>query len=215
TLDERALRVRREEAIPRVLLGLLETKADAALVGVDLEHLHVDLLAGRDDLAGMRVLLGPAHFRDVDQALDARLELNERAVISDIPARAREARVDRLLGLDALPRIRLQLLHAEADALRVRIDADDLHLHRVADIDDIARVIDAAPGHVGDVQQTVDAAEVDERAVVGDVLDHAVDDLTFAETGDDLGPLLGPRLLEHRAARDDDVAAAAVHLEDL
>jgi len=29
------------------------------------------------------------------------------------------------------------------------------------------------------VKQAVDAAEVDERTIVGDVLDDAVDDLTF------------------------------------
>ena len=76
-------------------------------------------------------------------------------------------------------------------------------------------MIDAAPGHVGDVQQAVDAAEIDEGAVVGDVLDEAVDDLALGEAGDDVGALLGARLFEHGAARDDDVAAAAVHLEDL
>jgi hypothetical protein len=36
-------------------------------------------------------------------------------------------------------------------------------------------MLDAAPGEIGDVQQAVDAAEVDERAVVGDVLDDALD----------------------------------------
>ncbi len=111
--------------------------------------------------------------------------------------------------------IGLQLLHAEADALRLRVDADDLHLDRVADVQDLGRMVDAAPSHVGDVQQAVDAAEVDERAVVGDVLDQAVDDLALGEAGDDVGALLGARLLEHGAARDDDVAAAAVHLQDL
>ena len=46
-------------------------------------------------------------------------------------------------------------------------------------------------------------------------LTTAVDDLALGQPGDDLGALLGARLLEHRAAGDDDVAAAAVHLEDL
>src|SRR5690606_12683235 len=128
---------------------------------------------------------------------------------------ASEARADRILGLDALPRIGLELLHAAADALRLRVDADDLHLHGVADVDDVARMIDTAPRHVGHVQQTVDAAEIDERTVVGDVLDEAVDDLAFLEAGDDVGTLLGPRLFEHGAARHDDVAAAAIHLQDL
>ena len=76
-------------------------------------------------------------------------------------------------------------------------------------------MVDAAPRHVGDMQQAVDAAEVDERAVVGDVLDHALDHLAFFEVLDDLGALLGAALLEHGAARHHDVAAAAIHLEDL
>ncbi len=122
---------------------------------------------------------------------------------------------DGILGLDAGPRIGLQLLHAETDALRLGVDAHDLHLDRVADVDDLARVVDALPGHVGDVQEAVDAAEIDEGAVVGDVLDEALDHLALGQLGHDLGALLGARRLQDLAARDDDVAAAAVHLQDL
>ena len=73
----------------------------------------------------------------------------------------------------------------------------------------------APPRHVGDVQQPVDAAEIDEGAVFGDVLDHAVNDVALGELADDLGALLGAGFLENRAARDHDVAAAPVHLENL
>ena len=52
-------------------------------------------------------------------------------------------------------------------------------------------------------------------AVVGEVLHRAVDDLPLGEVGDDLVALLGPALLEHGAAGDDDVAAAPVHFQDL
>ena len=88
-------------------------------------------------------------------------------------------------------------------------------LHRLADGEHLGRMVDAAPGDVGDMQQAVDAAEIDERAVIGDVLDHAVDHLALFEVGDDLVALLGAALFEHGAARHDDIAAAAVHLEDL
>ena len=111
--------------------------------------------------------------------------------------------------------IALELLHAEADALGVAVDADDLHLHRVADVDHLARVADALVADVGDVEQAVDAAEIDERAVIGDVLDDAVDDLAFGERLDQARALLGAGLFEDGAARDDDIAAAAVHLQDL
>ena len=122
---------------------------------------------------------------------------------------------DRILELDALPGIGLELLHAERDALGLAVEADHLDLHGLADAQDLGRMVDAAPGDVGDVQQAIEAAEVDEGAVVGDVLDHAAQHLAFLEGGEQLVALLGAQLLEHRPARDHDVAAAAVHLEDL
>ncbi len=182
---------------------------------IDVQHLDFDFLAGRDDLAGMDVLLGPAHFGDMDQAFDARLQLDEGAVIGDVGDAALEARIGRVFELDAFPRIGFELLHAERDALRLGVEADDLHLHALADMQRFGRVIDAAPRDVGDVQQTVDAAEIDERAVIGDVLDDAVEDLAFLQRGDQLRARFGAALFEHGAARDDDVAARAIHLEDL
>ena len=122
---------------------------------------------------------------------------------------------DRELGLDALPRIVEQLLHAERDAVGLVVDLDDLDLHLLADIEHLGRMIDAAPGDIGDVQQAVDAAEVDERAVVGDVLDHAVDDLALFEVLHQFLALLGARLFQHGAAGDHDVAAAAIHFQNL
>src|SRR3546814_7637578 len=71
---------------------------------------------------------------------------------------------------DLFPRIAFELLHAEADALGVAVDADDLHVDRVTDVDDFARVVDALVAHVGDMEQAVDAAEVDKRTIIGDVL---------------------------------------------
>ena len=214
-LDRRAERMVLLEALPGIAQALLEAERDAALVRIDLEHHHLDLLAGRDDLARMDVLLGPAHLGDVDQTLDARLELDERAVVGDVGDPAGELGADRIFELDALPGIGLELLHAERDALGLAVEADHLDLDLLADAQHLGRVVDPAPGDVGDVEQAVEAAEVDEGAVVGDVLDHAGQHLALLEGRQQLVALLGARLLEHRAARDHDVAAAAVHLQDL
>ena len=151
----------------------------------------------------------------MDQAFDARLQFDERAVVGDVGDAAGEARIERILRLDALPRIVQQLLHAERNAVGLVVDLDDLDLDGLADGQNLGRVIDPAPGDVGDVQQAVDAAEVDERTVIGDVLDHAVDDLTLFEVLHQFLALFGAGLFENRAARHHDVAAAAIHLEDL
>lgn len=72
-----------------------------------------------------------------------------------------------------------------------------------------------APGHVGDVQQAVDAAQVHERAVIGDVLDHALDHGTFVQGLEQLLALFAHAGFQHLAARQHDVVALAVELDDL
>src|ERR1700748_1019989 len=169
-LDRGADREFLDEHFPGVTHGLLEAERNPALDRIDLENLHFDFLRGRNDLAGMHILLGPRHFRDVDQAFDARLQFDERAVVGDVGDTAGESRVERILRLDALPRIVQQLLHAERNAVGLVVDLDDLDLDGLADGEHLGRVIDPAPGDIGDVEQAVDAAEADDRTVVGDVL---------------------------------------------
>ena len=72
-----------------------------------------------------------------------------------------------------------------------------------------------APGELGDVDQAVDALEVDEGAEVDDVGDLALDDLAGLEAAEDLLADLLALLLEDGAAREDDVVAAAVELDHL
>ncbi len=76
-------------------------------------------------------------------------------------------------------------------------------------------MVDATPCDVGDMQQTVDATEVHECTVVGDVLHYAFEHLAFFQVLDEFLALFGTSLLKHGTARDDDVAAALVHFEDL
>src|ERR1700733_6706467 len=183
------------KSLPWVLQRLLEPKRDAALGGVDLEHLNLDLLAGRDDLAGVDVLLGPGHFGDVDEALDAGLELDEGAVVGDVGDAALELLANAVTRLNVRPRIFLQLLHAERDAMGLVVDLDAAHVDLLADGQDFARMVDAPPGDVGHVQEAVDAAEIDASDRIWEVLDGAAADLALGEIGDDLVALLGAALL--------------------
>ena len=71
---------------------LLEAERDAALGRIDLEH-HARRLPGVVEriLPGWTFFLVQRHFGDVDQAFDARLQLDERAVVGDVGDAAREA----------------------------------------------------------------------------------------------------------------------------
>src|SRR5688500_5529968 len=76
-------------------------------------------------------------------------------------------------------------------------------------------MLDAAVRHVGDVEQSVHAAEVDECAEVRDVLDDALSHLVLLQILHQLVALPRPLLLEDHAARHDDVPPALVELDDL
>ena len=73
----------------------------------------------------------------------------------------------------------------------------------------------AAPGQVGEMKKTVDAAEIDEGAEIGDVLDDSFPFLPDFELGKKGLFLLFTFLLEDHTTRDDDVAAPLVELDDL
>src|SRR6185295_3393108 len=163
----------------------------------------------------MDVLLGPAHLRDMDEPFDAVFEFDEGTVVGDVGDPALDLGAQRIFGSDAFPGILVELLHAERDALRLGVGADDLDLHGLPDRQDVGGMIDALPGDVGDMQEAVDSAEIDERAVISDVLDDAVDDLALGKILYEFGALFGPGLFHDSPARHHDIAAAAVHFEDL
>ena len=214
TLDDGSGGITLGEVLPRILQELLHAERDAAVGGIDAEDNRVDLVAGLDQLGGVLEALGPGHLREMNEAFDSLLELNERAVVGDRENAAVDVCANGIALRGIEPRIRRELLEAERDALLVFVELEHLDLDLVADVDQIAGMGEASPAHVGDVEQAVDAAEVDERAVVGEVLDGAGEDGAFAEMlegGGALGVLL---FFEDLFAGDDDVAALLVELDD-
>src|SRR5262249_10252526 len=77
------------------------------------------------------------------------------------------------------------------------------------------RIGNAAPAHVGNVQEAVDAAQVDEGAELGNVFDDAFANLLRLEFGEELLLHLLALILDQLAPADDDIAAGLVDLEDL
>src|SRR5207249_10607865 len=182
---------------------------------VDFQYDGFNRFADRHDLRGVAHVARPAHLGDMDQALDPRLELDERAVVGDRDDLSLHASPDRILGRHVLPRIGLQLLQAEADALALPVDVEDFDFDLLADMHHLGRVRHPAVAHVGDVEQAVHPAQVDEGAEIGDVFYDALPrlaDLQLLHQDVALGLALG---FEQDAAAHHDVAAALVELDDL
>ena len=130
---------------------------------------------------------------------DPLFELHEGAVAHHVDHRAANLLADGELVFHVFPGAGRLLLQAQGDLFLLVVDVQDLHFDFLVDGDHLRGMVDAAPAHVGDVQQAVDAAQVDERAELGDVLDHALAELADFQLGQQLGLLLGP--LRSRSTR--------------
>ena len=150
----------------------------------------------------------------MDEAFDAGLDFDERAVGDEFRDDAFDVGADREPRLDVFPRVGLHLLEAERNALFLAVHVEDQNLDGLADLNHFARVVDPAPAHVRDVEQAVHAAEVDEDAEVGDVLDHALDDVADLDGLEELLALLGALGLDDLTAGEDDVLPLVVDFDD-
>ena len=76
-----------------------------------------------------------------------------------------------------------ELLGPEGDLLVLLVEVEDDDLDLLADLEQLRRVADLAPGHVRDVEEAFDAADVDEGAEARQGPDEALELLAFLESG--------------------------------
>jgi hypothetical protein len=151
----------------------------------------------------------------VHQAFDTLFDFDEGTVVGQVGDLAEQAGAGRVTAGNADPRIVAQLLHAQGNAVLFGVELEDLGGNFVTDVEHFARVTDAAPGQVGDVQQTIDAAQVDECAVVGDVLDDTLDGGAFLQVFHQLFAIGVSGGFQDGTAGQHDVVALAVELDNL
>ena len=149
------------------------------------------------------------------QAFHAFLDLREAAVVGEVGDLGAHLAAFRIALGDIDPGILAQLLHAQADPVLVPVELEHAHRDFIPHFNHFVGVADATPGHVGDVQQPIHAAQIDEGAVVGEVLDHALQIQALFQGGQQRLPLLAIFLFQHRAPGDHHVVALLIELDDI
>ena len=152
---------------------------------------------------------------DVDQALEAVADANERAEVDELRDRAVDDVADVEVGHGRVPRVRLEPADREADPAALVVDVDDLGLDLVADLVAGLGVVDLVPRELALVDEAVDPAEVDEDAERRDRADGAGDLLADLEAAEQLVPLLAALLVQRDLLGQDQAVRLAVDLEDL
>ena len=130
-------------------------------------------------------MLAPRHLRHVDQSLHAGSDLHEGTVIGHDDHAALDLVADLEVLVERLPRMRGELLQTQGDALLGLVEVEDHDVDLLIERHDLLGVVHTAPREVGDVDQTVHAAQIDEYAVGGDVLDGSLEDLALLQLGHD------------------------------
>ncbi len=202
------------QRLPRVRFQLLHAQRDAALGRVHVQDDRFYLLAALQHLRRMLRALGPAHLAHVHQAFNALFQLDERAVIGQAQHFALHVRAHGVALGGVQPRVRRELLEAQRDALLFLVELQYLHVDLIAHVHQVARMRQASPGHVGDVQQAVQPAQVHERAVLGQVLHRAGQDRTLFQVLHGLIALDRILFVQDLLAAHHHIAALLVQLHD-
>src|SRR6185312_13198539 len=200
---------------PRIRLKLLDPERNPLVPLLDVQHHSLHLVARFHHFARMFHPAAPSHFRNVDQALDAGFQFDKGSIIGDAHHTSDHARADRIMLFNRLPRIGVKLLNSKRNTLLGTIELQHLDRHFIADAYHFRRVSHTAVRHVADVQQAIDAAEIDERAVVRQILDRAGHDRAFAQLAEHGGFPRRQILFHRQLARHDNVSAPPIHFDDL
>ena len=89
------------------------------------------------------------------------------------------------VGTQGIPWVRSELLQAESDALLLFVEVENNNVDFLVELNNFVWVVDASPRKVGNVNESINTAEVNEYAVRSDVLDNTFEDLTLFEVRDD------------------------------
>ena len=152
----------------------------------------------------------------MDETVDCGLKCNECTEIYDADDLAFNDGTDSIPFLCGFPRLGQKLLVAQGYLLICCIDFADDNFDLLTDFKDVSRVLDGpVPRALGNMEQTVNAADIYESAEIGEPADDAVPMLANLK-------LIPYRLLgffcflaENCLVRADDALALRVYFEDL
>src|SRR5215213_9693895 len=152
---------------------------------------------------------------NVDESLDAVLDPGECSKVCELRHGAANKLSDLVGGRYTAPRLSLGALDRKSDLLFLSVDTQDVDVDFLAHSQHFARMPHPAPGKLGEMDQSVSSAYVDEGAEVADRGDAALADFTLTQFIDQ--PLLHhvSPLLHRLALREDESVSVTIDFDHL
>ena len=139
------------EFFPRVAFTLLHTQRYASTFLVDFKDNHFDFITKGNDFIRVDIFVCPVHFRNVNKTFDTVFNFDKTTIIGDITDMTKQSLPFRITPHDVGPWVITNLLEAERHAVLFTIKLEHNNINFLADFNDFGRMLDALPGHIGDV----------------------------------------------------------------
>src|SRR5207244_11861764 len=106
----------------------------------------------------------------VNQTFDTRLQLYESAVIGNADHSSGNVCAHGIAVRSIQPGVRSELLESQRNALLVFVKLQHFHLDLIAYVHQLAGMREPPPAHIGNSQQAINTAEIDETAAPSKIL---------------------------------------------
>ena len=203
------------DGLPGIVLQLLDAQRHLALVAIQSQDNCLYLVTNLHEVLSAAQVLAPRHFANVDKTLYTGSNLNECTVVGHNHNLTLNAVAYLQLAIQSIPGMRSELLQTESDTLLLVVEVQDNNVDLLVELNNLAGIAYAAPAQVGDVDQTVNTAQVNEYTVRSDVLDGTLEYLTLLQLADDLLLLLLQLGLDESLVAYNNIAVLLVDLYDL
>src|SRR5690606_1742190 len=174
---------------------------------------HFHYITNVNNFGWVDVFVGPVHFGNVHQTFNAFFDFNEAAVVSQVGNATSQFSTFWVTLSDSNPRIFAQLFQAEGYTGTLAVELQHFNSDFVAHVHDFARMLNAFPGHISDVQQAVYAAQIHECTVVSEVLTDTFNFHAFLQVFEQLIALSAVLRLDNRTTGNHNVVTFLVQLD--
>src|SRR4051812_24348203 len=150
---------------------------NATVDRIDFENPEVEVHRFVHDVRGAVHRLAEIELAHRNEAFNVVANVDNHALVHQAHDLAAQLGADRIGLTDAQPWILGRLLETKTDSLVLRVDVQDDDVDTVSLLHDFRRMLNAVgPGHVGDVNESVDAGlDFDERTKAREVPNLAVE----------------------------------------
>lgn len=152
------------------LFCTVSDRGDTTTFFVDIQNHNFHYIANVNNFGRVDVFIGPIHFGNVNRAFNAFFDFNEAAVVGQVGHATSQFGTFWITLSDSYPWIFAQLFQAQRYTSTLAVELQHFNSDFVANVYDFARMLNAFPCHVGDVQQAVNATQINECTVVSEVL---------------------------------------------